>query len=162
MEIHQLSQIRGQWFNFCCRRKNNFSFLDYLFGTRLYEAFLTALLGYFSVLLEYIDLFHGFQPHSRKDNFGKISFQGGLSPTSADQGRRGPQPPSPPPPPPSAIASPICCSFLSKIGPTHVLFVGPALSSFMLCDPFCPLPIYCHLGILLGQNIMCFRKTATM
>ena len=41
---------------------------------------LTALLGYLSILLEYINLFHGFHPHSRKDNFSKISFQGGLSP----------------------------------------------------------------------------------
>ena len=35
---------------------------------------LTALLGYLSVLLEYIDLYHGLQPHSKKDNFGMISF----------------------------------------------------------------------------------------
>ena len=35
---------------------------------------LTALLGYFTVVLEYIDLYHGFQLHSKKDNFGVISF----------------------------------------------------------------------------------------
>ena len=35
---------------------------------------LAALLGYLSILLEYINLYHGFQPHSKKDNFGVISF----------------------------------------------------------------------------------------
>ena len=35
---------------------------------------LTALLGYLSVLLEYIDLYHGFQLHSKKDNSVVISF----------------------------------------------------------------------------------------
>ena len=33
---------------------------------------LTALLEYLTVLLEYIDLYHGFQPHSKKDNFSEI------------------------------------------------------------------------------------------
>ena len=27
-----------------------------------------------TTLLEYLDLYHGFQPHSKKDNFGVISF----------------------------------------------------------------------------------------
>ena len=35
---------------------------------------LTALLGYLSVLLEYIDLYHSFQPQSKKDTFGMILF----------------------------------------------------------------------------------------
>ena len=35
---------------------------------------LTALLGYLNVLLEYINLYHSFQLHSKKDNFGVISF----------------------------------------------------------------------------------------
>ena len=35
---------------------------------------LIALLGHLSVLLEYIDLYHGFQLYSKKDNFGMISF----------------------------------------------------------------------------------------
>ena len=43
---------------------------------------LTALLGYLSILLEYIDLYQGFQPHPKKDNFSMIPQQteGGFSP----------------------------------------------------------------------------------
>ena len=35
---------------------------------------LTALLEHLSIILEYINLYHGCQRHSKKDNFGGISF----------------------------------------------------------------------------------------
>ena len=45
-----------------------------------------TLLQYFdcfirvTALLEYLDLYRGFQPHSKKDNFGVIHSEGGFSP----------------------------------------------------------------------------------
>ena len=60
---------------------------------------LTAPLGYLNVLLEYIDFSHDFQPHSKKDNFGVILFQGGSSPLSRASGGGGGSPSQPPPPP---------------------------------------------------------------
>ena len=54
--------------------KKTFSFLNYLFGTRFYEAFLTALLGYLSILLEYIDLF---SPTPERIISARYHFKGG-------------------------------------------------------------------------------------
>ena len=57
-------KVRGQWF--CLRCRQFFSLDDHIFINAL-----TALLGYLRILLEYIHLFHGFQP---QDNISEISF----------------------------------------------------------------------------------------
>ena len=75
-------KIRDTWFDSCCSQLSSGFFL-LLLGTCFYKA-LTALLGYFSILLEYIGLYHGFLPHSKKDNFGVTADLGGG--VTADQG----------------------------------------------------------------------------
>ena len=86
--LYTNSQVRGQWFDSHCKQIF-FVIFRLLLGTRFY--------GYLSILLEYINLFHGFQPHSKKDNFGLISFWrggGGLSLPPQTEGEfRFPSPP---------------------------------------------------------------------